>query len=143
VKRAVTEDSGKSRQALRSRGSSLFELQTSDFPTMDLSSVTFGGVFHFYRDRKSSVVAMMHDREKARLDSIHDSPHTVALHSHKQSKCCRTHQVLVITMKSKGNNNKARSCLASSGCQVKWNLTVGHNAHFITGYFLCSCEKSS
>jgi hypothetical protein len=30
----------------------------------------------------------------------------IAIGSDKQSKCCRTHQVLVITMKSKGNNNK-------------------------------------
>jgi hypothetical protein len=29
----------------------------------------------------------------------------IAFGSDKQSKCCRTHQVLVITMKSKGNNN--------------------------------------
>jgi hypothetical protein len=30
----------------------------------------------------------------------------IAIGSDKQSKCCHTHQVLVITMKSKGNNNK-------------------------------------
>ena len=30
----------------------------------------------------------------------------IAIGSDKQSKCCHTHQVLVITMKNKGNNNK-------------------------------------
>ena len=30
----------------------------------------------------------------------------IAIGSDKQSKCCRTHQVVVIAMKSKGNNNK-------------------------------------
>jgi hypothetical protein len=30
----------------------------------------------------------------------------IATGSDKQSKCCLTHQVLVITMKNKGNNNK-------------------------------------
>jgi hypothetical protein len=30
----------------------------------------------------------------------------IAIGSDKQSKCCLTHQVVVITMKSKGNNNK-------------------------------------
>jgi hypothetical protein len=30
----------------------------------------------------------------------------IATGSDKQNKCCRTHQVLVIAMKSKGNNNK-------------------------------------
>jgi hypothetical protein len=38
---------------------------------------------------------------------------------------------------------KACFCLVSSGCKVKWNLMVGHNAHLITEYFLCSCKKSS
>jgi hypothetical protein len=30
----------------------------------------------------------------------------IAIGSDKQSKCCRTHRVIVIAMKSKGNNNK-------------------------------------
>jgi hypothetical protein len=33
-------------------------------------------------------------------------PEYIYCHPILQSKCCRTHQVLVITMKSKGNNNK-------------------------------------
>jgi hypothetical protein len=65
----------------------------------------------------------------------------IASGSDKQSECCRTHRVIVIAMKSKGNNNKPiqKSCdyhnvATTEKIPLRWFVSVCH--HTATSQFI-------